>query len=193
MFKSLYSWLLKQAAGPRAEIVLAALAFAESSFFPLPPDLMLAPMVLAKPERTWRSAAVCSIASVLGGFLGYFIGYHLQGLGLAILKFFGETRGLAAYQAWFAHWGFVFILVKGLTPIPYKITTIAAGLARFSLLQFLLASALTRTARFFLVAWLFKRYGPAISRTIKKRFYLVAGILILMIIVGFVALKLFGG
>jgi membrane protein YqaA with SNARE-associated domain len=184
--------MMKQAATPHAEAVLALLSFAEASFFPIPPDVMLAPMVLARQERAWRYALVCSLASILGGFLGYYIGYNLQSVGLAILKFFGHDEGMQAYRQWFGQWGFWVILVKGVTPIPYKITTIAAGLARFSLLQFFIASAITRTARFFLVAWLFRRFGPEITEVIEKRIYLVGTVVVAVVVLGFIVLKLLG-
>jgi len=189
LFKRLYDWMMNLAGGRHAEKALALVSFAEASFFPVPPDIMLAPMVLKRPEKAWRYALVCSVASVAGGFLGYFIGYGLGPVGLAILKFFGHSEGLDAYRQWFGQWGFFVILAKGVTPIPYKITTIAAGLAHFSLLQFFLASAITRTARFALVAWLCKRFGPEVTDLIEKRIYLVGTVVLAIIVLGFVAVK----
>ncbi|MGZ3298059.1 MAG: YqaA family protein [Asticcacaulis sp.] len=192
MFRSLYNWMMKQAATPHAEVALAILSFAEASFFPIPPDVMLAPMVLARRERAWRYALVCAAASILGGCLGYFIGYSLEPIGLAILKFFGHSEGIDAYRKFYGHWGFFIILGQGITPIPYKLTTIATGLAHFPLWQFMLASCITRTSRFMLVAFLCRRFGPEILELIEKRMMLVGSIVLAAVVLGFVLLKLLG-
>ena len=190
MLKKIYDWMMKQAAGPHAEKALAAVSFAEASFFPIPPDVMLVPMVLARPEKAWRTALICSIASVAGGFLGYAIGYFVQPLGLWILALFGHPDGLAEFRCFFAKWGAAVILIKGLTPIPYKLVTIAAGLAQFSLLWFFVCSTLTRSLRFFVVAGLVKRFGPQITETLEKRFYLVTTVVLAVVVIGVVAVKL---
>ncbi|MDI7774024.1 YqaA family protein [Asticcacaulis sp. EMRT-3] len=190
MLRPLYNWMIRLARGPYAETALAVIAFAEASFFPLPPDVMLAPLVLAKPEKAWRLAAICSVFSVLGGFLGYAIGYYVQPLGHWILALFGHPNGLAEFHRFFNKWGVWVILIKGLTPIPYKLVTIAAGLAQFSLLWFAISSAITRTTRFFLVAFLFKRFGPEITAVIEKRIYLVSAIVLAVTVLGFVIVKL---
>lgn len=189
MLRPLYNWMIRQAGGPHAEKALAVLSFAEASFFPLPPDIMLAPMVMARPERAWRLAAICSIASVLGGFLGYAIGYYVQPLGHWILALFGHPNGLEEFRAFFARWGVAVILVKGLTPIPYKLVTIAAGLAQFSLVWFAISSAITRTVRFFFVAFLFRRFGPELAELIEKRIYMVTAIVLVVIVLGFFIVK----
>ncbi|WP_026172786.1 YqaA family protein [Asticcacaulis benevestitus] len=189
MLKRLYNWLLKLAGTQHAEKVLAVVSFAEASFFPIPPDAMLIPMVLAKPERAWRTAAICSIASVLGGFLGYAIGYYAQPLGQWLLALFGHADGLAEFHTWFAKWGVGLIFMKGLTPIPYKLVTIAAGLAQFSLLWFFIASTLTRSIRFFAVAALVKKFGPEITELLEKRFYLVGTIAVAVLVLGILAIK----
>ncbi len=182
--------MIKLAGGPHAEKALAVVSFAEASFFPIPPDVMLIPMVLAKPERAWRTAFICSLASVIGGFLGYAIGYYFQSLGTWILSLFGHPQGLAEFHCFFAKYGAAVILIKGLTPIPYKLVTIAAGLAQFSLGLFFICSALTRSARFFMVAALVKRFGPEITEMMEKRFYLVTTIVLIVVVIGFVAVKL---
>lgn len=192
MLRPLYNWMMNQAAKPHAEIVLAVLSFTEASCFPLPPDIMLAPMVLKRPERAWRYALVCAIASVLGGCLGYYIGYALEPIGLAILKFFGHSEGIEAYRQWFGKWGVLVILGQGITPIPYKLTTIATGLAHFPIWQFMLASCVTRTARFMLVAALCKKFGPEILAVVEKRLMLVGSVVLGLVVLGFVLLKLFG-
>ncbi|MGA9658529.1 MAG: YqaA family protein [Asticcacaulis sp.] len=190
MLRRLYNWLLELAGTRHAEKILALVSFAEASFFPVPPDVMLAPMVLARREKAWRYALICSVASVVGGFFGYFIGFHLQDLGLKIMQFFGHKEGLEHYRDWFGNYGFWFIIGKGFTPIPFKIVTIAAGLANFNLGLFFAATALTRSARFFLVAFLVRRFGPEITELMEKRFYLVGTIVIGLAVLGIIAIKL---
>lgn len=179
---------LELARGPNAERVLFAMSFAESSFFPLPPDLLLGPMAAARPERWARYALTCTIASVLGGLLGYAIGMFLMdSLGQGILAFFGYAGDrYAALEAQYARYGLWVILIKGLTPIPYKLVTIASGALHFSLPMFVAASIVTRGARFFLVAWLFQRFGPAMGPVIEKRLGLVMLGAALVIVAGFV-------
>ena len=190
VIRPVYDWMLKLAGSRHAGIALAIISFAEASFFPIPPDVMLAPMVLSKPDKAWRFAIICAAASVLGGALGYFIGYSLEPVGLAILKFFGHSEGIDAYRKFYGQWGFFIILGQGITPIPYKLTTIATGLAHFPLWQFMLASCITRTSRFFLVAFLCKRFGPHILELIEKRMMLVGSVVLALVVLGFVAVKL---
>jgi membrane protein YqaA with SNARE-associated domain len=143
---------------------------------------MLAPMVLAQPQKAWRYATVCTIASVLGGGFGYLIGYYLTGLGQQILSLTGNAGGMAQYQCWYAHFGLWVILIKGLTPIPYKLVTIASGLAHFSFPMFIAASVITRGARFFLVAGLFKYGGAPMRDFVERRLTLVTTILVVAVI-----------
>ena len=157
MLRRLYDWVMGLAASRHAPIALFAVSFAESSFFPIPPDVMLAPMVMARRERAYIYAAICTVASVLGGLLGYAIGYYLTPIGLWLLALLGHADGKAAFQAWYEQWGLWVILIKGLTPIPYKLVTITSGLAHFSLPVFIGASIATRGARFMLTAFLLKR------------------------------------
>ena len=189
LFRPVYDWMMKQAGGRHAPWMLAVISFAEASFFPIPPDVMLIPMVLARRERAWSYAAICAAASILGGCLGYYIGYALEPFGLAILRFFGHSEGIEAYRRFYGHWGFFIILGQGITPIPYKLTTIATGLAHFPLWQFMLASCMTRTTRFFVVAGLSRRFGPAIIALVEKRMLLVGSIVLGMIVLGFVIVK----
>ncbi|OYX31913.1 MAG: cytochrome B [Caulobacterales bacterium 32-69-10] len=192
MLRRLYDRLMALAASPRAPLWLALVSFAESSFFPAPPDLMLGPMVLAKPEHAWRNAAICTAASVAGGVLGYAIGYFLQPVGLWLLALMGHAEGLATFQSWFADWGLWVILIKGLTPIPYKLVTIASGLAEFNFAVFVAASVLTRGCRFFLVAALLKFFGPPIQAFVEKRLTLVTSLVAAVIVLAIVVLKLAG-
>jgi membrane protein YqaA with SNARE-associated domain len=190
MFRRLYNWVLSLAGGRWALPALAAVAFAESSFLPIPPDALLAPMVLARRERAWLYALVATVGSVLGGVFGYAIGYYLAPLGIKLLALMGHAGGLASFQAWYAKFGLWVILIKGLTPIPYKLVTIASGLARFSLPMFVLASIVTRGARFFIEAALLQH--PAAKGFIDRHLVLVvvsAGVLVVLAVL---AVKLIG-
>jgi membrane protein YqaA with SNARE-associated domain len=192
MFRKLYEWVMRLAASRLAPVWLAIVSFAESSFFPIPPDVMLAPMVLARPSKAFVYAGICTAASVVGGLLGYFIGLHLQPVGLFILKVFGHPEGQAEFQRWFDQWGLWVILIKGATPIPYKLVTITAGFAKFSLFTFIWASVLTRGFRFFVVAAILKYFGPAMLKEFERRINLYAILGLVVLVGGFVALKVFG-
>jgi membrane protein YqaA with SNARE-associated domain len=186
MLRNVYHRTLALAASPRAPWWLAAVAFAESSFFPIPPDVLLVPMALA-----WRLALICTIASVCGGALGYFIGYAVfNQLALPVLRFYGYGAKFAAFQAMYAEWGLWVILIKGLTPIPYKIVTIASGAAKFNFWLFMAASAATRGARFFIVATLLHFWGDRVKDFIERRLTLVTTTVAVGIVGGFVALRL---
>ena len=190
MLRRLYDRVMLLAEGPQAEKWLAVISFAESSFFPIPPDAMIVPRVLARPERAWRIALICTIASVIGGFFGYAIGYFLfETIGRPIVDFYGYQAAFDKFQHQFQEWGLWIILIKGMTPIPYKIVTIASGVAHFDLLVFAVASLVTRATRFFLVAALLKVFGPPLRTFIERYLTLVTTALLLLIVGGFVALK----
>jgi membrane protein YqaA with SNARE-associated domain len=190
MLRNLYTRVMALAASPNAAWWLALIAFAESSFFPIPPDALLVPMALARPRAAWRFAAICTAASVAGGALGYLIGFAVfDQVARPILDIYGYGQAYAAFQAKFQEYGLWIILIKGLTPIPYKIVTIAAGAARFDFLPFMLASVLTRGARFFLVATLLHFFGDRVRDFIEKRLTLVTSALAVGIVGGFLALK----
>jgi membrane protein YqaA with SNARE-associated domain len=192
MFRKLYDWVMRLAGTRQAPAALAAISFAESSFFPIPPDVMLAPMVLARPNRAFVYAGICTAASVVGGLLGYAIGVYLAPVGHAILSLFGHPEGEAEFRRWFDQWGLWVILIKGATPIPYKLVTITAGFARFDLLTFVWASILTRGVRFFLVATILKYFGPALLHEFERRINLYGIILVVLLVGGFLALRYFG-
>jgi membrane protein YqaA with SNARE-associated domain len=190
MFQRLYDRTMSLASHRHALRVLALVSFAESSIFPIPPDAMLIPMVLAHRERAWRMAAVCTVASVLGGILGYIIGYFLfEAIGRPILDFYGYQEEFQRFADAYNRWGLWIILIKGLTPIPYKLVTIASGVAHFDPVVFILASIATRGARFFLVAALLRRYGPPIRSFVERNLTAVATTALLLIVGGFVAVK----
>ena len=180
---AVYNWVMRLAAGKHAEPALACVSFAESSFFPIPPDVMLAPMCVARPDRWVRYAILCTIASVLGGIFGYAIGFFLREWLLTFEMFRDQ---LAGFEAQFATWGLAVILVKGLTPIPYKLVTIASGLALFNFPMFVAASIATRGLRFLLVAWLFKKFGPTLAPVIEKRIGLFMLLFLVILVGGFI-------
>ncbi len=190
MLRNLYHRVLALAGSRRAGLWLALVSFAESSFFPIPPDALLVPMVLARPDRAWRLAFVCTTASVAGGALGYLIGYELfDVLAQPILRLYHYEGAFAAFQAKFAEWGLWVILIKGLTPIPYKIVTIASGAARFNFGIFMLASVVTRGLRFFAVAALLHYFGEPVRDFIDRRLTLVTSAVAGSVVGGFLLLK----
>ena len=190
MIERLYRRLLLLAAGPRAPIWLAVIAFAEASFFPLPPDALLIPMALARPRQAWRLAAICTVASVAGGAFGYLIGYALYAaVAQPLLHVYGYEPAFDRFRQTFAEYGFWVILLKGLTPIPYKIVTIASGAAGFSFAVFMVASLITRGARFFLIAALLRRFGDPVRVFVERRLTLVTSMVVLGVVAGFVVLR----
>ncbi len=191
MLTGLKSRTLELARSPNAERALFAISFAESSFFPLPPDLLLGPMAALEPSKWWRYALTCTVASVLGGLLGYSIGMFLMdSLGGAILNFFGYAGDQRSeLEALYAEWGAMVIFIKGLTPIPYKLVTIVSGALAYPLHWFVIASILTRGARFFAVAWIFQRFGPAIAPVIEKRMGLALLVVALVIVAAVLAVR----
>ncbi|MFN3523539.1 MAG: YqaA family protein [Phenylobacterium sp.] len=192
MLRKTYDWVMGLAGSRHAPAGLFAVSFTESSFFPVPPDVMLAPMVLARPDRAYFYAGLCTVASVLGGLLGYAIGFYLEPVGHFLLRLMGHPEGPEVFQAWFAQWGLWVILIKGLTPIPYKLVTIASGLAQFDLFTFIWASVVTRGARFFLTATLLKYFGPAIREEVERRLGIYTAVGVVLLIGAVVAVKLLG-
>jgi membrane protein YqaA with SNARE-associated domain len=192
MLKRVYDWCIDAAHKPYALWILAAVSFAESSFFPVPPDVMLIPMSLAKPKRAWLFAGVCTVASVAGGILGYAIGALLfDSVGQWLIQVYGLGGKVEAFRASYAEWGAVIILLKGLTPIPYKLVTITSGFAGYNLVLFVLCSIVARGIRFFAAALLLNRYGEWIRVTIERHLGLWVALGAALLVAGFViALKL---
>ena len=190
MLRRLYAWVMRLSASRHAALALAAIAFAESSFFPIPPDVLLAPMVLTRPERAWRYAAICAAGSVIGGLAGYAIGYSLAPVGHWLLSVTGHPGGEVALRAAFAKWGVGVILLQGLLPIPYKLLTITSGLAHFALWKFVAASIVVRSVRFFGVAAVVKRFGPAMLPAIERRLAVAAAVAAAVIVALLVAARL---
>jgi membrane protein YqaA with SNARE-associated domain len=191
MLRRLYDRVLALAGSRLAPVWLAVISFAESSIFPIPPDALLIPMCLARPDRAWRLALICTVASVLGGALGYFIGYALfEVIAEPIIRLYHYEAAFERFKATYAEWGLWVILVKGATPIPYKIVTIASGAASFNFAVFMAASIATRGARFFLVAGLLRLYGEPVREFIERRLTLVTTLGVLGVVGGFALLKL---
>src|SRR6201982_2342525 len=192
MLKRVYDWCIAAADKPYALWLLAAVSVAESSFFPVPPDIMLMPMSLAQPKRAWLFAGVCTVASVLGGILGYAIGALLyDSVGHWLIQLYNLGDKVETFREGYAKWGSLVILLKGLTPIPYKLVTITSGFAGYNIWLFILCSIVARGGRFFFVAVLLNRYGDVIRAQIEKRLGLWVTAFAIVLVAGFViAVKL---
>ena len=190
MLRRFYDWTINLSNSRHAPAALAAVSFAESSFFPIPPDALLVPMCLANRARCWTYALSCTLASVIGGMLGYAIGFWLMDtLGGWIIDVYGYATKIEAFQETYQEWGLWIILIKGLTPIPYKLVTIASGLASFNIWVFIAASIVTRGARFAIVAILLHYFGAPIRKFIEERLTLVTTAFAVLIVLGFVSLR----
>lgn len=190
MLRRLYDKTIAYSSSPNAPYVLGLVSFAESSFFPVPPDVMLIPMALAQPKKAWLYALICTVTSVLGGLLGYWIGAALyETLGQWLISLYGYGDRIEQFRQTYQEYGAWIILIKGLTPIPYKIVTIASGLAGYDLIWFIVLSALTRGARFFLLAGILNHFGDGLRQVIERNLGLFAGAIVFFIIAGFVIAK----
>lgn len=186
MLQSYYDRFTALSRSKNAPYVLAAVSFAESSFFPIPPDVMLIPMALAEPKRAWTYAGICTVASVLGGLLGYAIGALLyDSLGVWLLHFYGYTSKFEQFRVWYQQYGAAVILIKGLLPIPYKLVTIASGVAGYNLFWFVVLSFITRGARFYAEAGIFNRWGGTLGPLIRDNVTAVVLGSIAFIVLGF--------
>ena len=190
MLQATYERLMRAAAHKRANYWLALISFIESSVFPIPPDTMLIPMVLADRRNAWRAAGICTVASVLGGMLGYAIGALLyEAVGLPLLEFYGYAEKFAAFTGQYNEWGAWIVFGAGITPFPYKVITIASGVAHLDLAVFIIASVLARGLRFYLVAALCWKFGPTVQNTIEKNLGLWTTAAFLLLVGGFVLIK----
>jgi membrane protein YqaA with SNARE-associated domain len=186
MFNRLYRWTLSLAESRHAPVALGLVAFAESSFFPIPPDTILVPMSIARPNRALVYALICTIGSVAGGLLGYAIGALLfETIGKWLISVYGYGDRVEQMRLLYAHWGWAVILLKGLTPIPFKIVTITSGLLAYSLPLFIILSIITRGARFFIVAALLHRFGDTIHALLEKYFGVFLAGLAAITVLGF--------
>jgi membrane protein YqaA with SNARE-associated domain len=190
VLQKLYNWLMSLAASRQAPQALGAISFAESSFFPLPPDVLLIPMVVAKRQNWFLYASICTVTSVLGAFLGYAIGAMLfQTIGEPLLAFYGAENSFERFVSWYDQWGGWGILLGAVTPFPYKVLTIFSGSVGFNLLQFTIVSVIGRGLRFFLVSGLLYWFGEPIRDFIEKRLGLMFIVFSVLLIGGFVAIK----
>jgi membrane protein YqaA with SNARE-associated domain len=183
MLRRLYDWCIAAAGKPHASWIMGAVSFVESSFFPVPPDVMLIPMSLARPDRAYFYATLCTVTSVAGGVLGYIIGAYLyDSVGLWLMQLYGYGDKIEAFREAYAEWGAWIIVLKGMTPIPYKIVTIASGSAGYPILPFILLSFVARGMRFYLLAFLLSRYGPQAREILEKRlgFWVTIGAVVLV-------------
>ena len=191
MFRAMYDWVLRMAHHRHALRTLAAVSFAESSFFPIPPDAMVVPMVLARRDQAYLIATVCTVASVLGGIFGYCIGMFLmESVGQWLVNLYHLQDKVNAYTASYNEYGAWIILLKGLTPIPFKLVTIASGIAHFNFALFVILATITRGARFFTIAALLKRFGEPVQAFIEERLNLFAWAFLALLVAGFAAVAL---
>lgn len=186
----LYDWVMRLAGGRHAVPALCGISFLESSVFPIPPDVMLVPMCLARRDRAFLLAGLCTLSSILGGLAGYAIGALLyESVGAAIIQFYGYQDAFAEFQRRFAEWGGWIVAGAGFTPFPYKVITITSGVVHLDLLVFVLASALARGARFFLVAALLWRFGPPIRLFIERNLAVLTILFFVLLVGGFALVK----
>jgi len=185
-----YNWCINIASHPKASLMLGGLAFAESSFFPVPPDITLIPMCIARRDKAFMYATITTVASVVGGVFGYFIGMFLfETIGKSILGFYGLLDQFSHFKELYNNYGAWIVFAGGYTPIPYKVITIASGVAQMSLPSFIITSILGRAMRFYLEAFLLWKYGSPIQEFIEKYLGIITFVLMIALIGGFVALK----
>lgn len=190
MIRSLYTWVLRQAETPYALWTLAFVSFIESSMFPIPPDVLMIPMIIAAPRRAWLIAGVATLSSVLGGAFGYYIGWGLfDVIGRPILEFYGKADAFETLKTAYNDQGFWAVLIAGVTPFPYKVITIFSGVTGLNFALFMATSVLARGLRFFVIAALLHRYGEPIRDFIDRRLGLVATVSIALLIGGFAVVK----
>ena len=191
VIRSLYDWTMNLAAHPHAGWALFFIAAIESSVFPIPPDILLIPMIIAAPTRAWRYALICLVGSVLGGLVGYGIGFFLfEAVGRPVLELYGYAGKFDQFRDYYNEWGAWAVFIAGVTPFPYKVITILSGVTALDPTVFTIASILARGLRFFVIAALIWKFGPVIREFIEKRLGLVFTIFIVVLVGGFAALKL---
>jgi len=190
MLRKLYDWVLHWAETPYGSWALFLLAFAESSFFPVPPDVLLIALAISIPAKAFRYALICSLGSLLGGVAGYMIGYQFMDLvGFRIVDFYGFAEQYQAVGNLYKRYNAWAVGIAGFTPIPYKVFTISAGAFKINFVIFVIASAISRSARFFLVGWLIYKFGPGIRLFIDRYFNVLAFVFVALLIGGFILVK----
>lgn len=190
MIKALYDWTFSLAEHPRALWALAIVAFVESSVFPIPPDILMIPMIIARPSKAFVIAGVAMVASVLGGMLGYYIGWGLfESVGRPVLEFYGKADKFGEFAERYNEYGAWAVLIAGVTPFPYKVITILSGSTGLSLPVFIVSSIVARGLRFFIVAALLWKFGAPIRDFIEKRLGLMFTIFVALLLAGFAVVK----
>jgi len=190
MIKVVYNWTIKLSATRYALWALAIVAFAESSFFPIPPDILLIPLIIAKPKNAYLIAFIAMVASVFGGGLGYYIGLKLyETVGIIIINFYHAQQLFLDFQTQFNKYGAAAVLFAGVTPFPYKIITISSGIAGMPIYQFFIFSVIARGARFFIIAILLRLYGEPIRNFIERHLNLLFIVFMALLVVGFLLIK----
>ena len=190
LVRGIYNWMIKMSSSEYAMFALFAIAFIESSIFPIPPDIMIIPMVLAVPHKAWKIAGLATIASVLGGYFGYaigFLGYEL--IAEPLLEFYGYIDKFDEFQQYYHKWDVWIVFFGGITPFPYKIITIASGALDLNLWVFGIASVFARGIRFFIIAWLLKKYGSPIRHFIEKHLGLLTILFFVLLLGSFMLVK----
>jgi len=188
MLRRIYDWCIAAADKRFAPWLMGAVSFAESSIFPIPPDTMLIPMSLARPEKAWRFATLCTVTSVAGGVLGWVIGAYLYDtVGHWLIQMYGYGDKVESFRELYAKWGTWIILIKGVTPIPYKIVTITSGFAGYNLWLFIVFSFIARGMRFYFTAFLLNRYGARAREVIEKRLTFWFTISVCVLVIGIIA------
>lgn len=189
--RRLYDWVLSWAETRYGPVALFLIAFAESSFFPIPPDVLLIPLVIGNRKKSFRFALICTVGSVLGGLAGYAIGlWVMEAVGNRIIEFYHAQKYLEQVMAWYAEYNYWIVFIAAFTPIPYKVFTIASGVFGMSIVPFMLVSAVGRGGRFFLVSTLLYWFGPPIKRTIDRYFNLACVLFVVLLIAGFAVIRL---
>lgn len=192
MLRRLYNWILARSTHKDAVWWMAGISFAESSFFPLPPDIILIPMCLAHPKRLWFYTNICALASLLGGFVGYGLGYlFFESAGRWLFDLYGLWDSYHAFKDAFTTFGPWFMILKGVTPIPYKLLAIMAGIAEMNLVIFALCSVVARFSRYYIGAILLHFYGPQVQQVIEKRLGLAVTLMIIVVVGGLLSVRLF--
>jgi membrane protein YqaA with SNARE-associated domain len=188
--RRLYEWTLTLAAHPKARVWMAIVSFAESSFFPIPPDVILAPMAVARPEGWWRAALLCTIASALGGVAGYLIGWGLyEAVAVPIIEAYKLQEANERFRELYLAYDWLVVAIAGFTPIPYKLATIASGAVGMPIIPFIAASVVSRGLRFFMVAFVAARFGPPVLAVIEKRLTFFTLLFLVLLVGGFALVR----
>lgn len=191
LFSALYDRVLNWSEHPRATTILALLSFSESVIFPIPPDVMLAPMAMTQPKKAWRLALLTTVSSAVGGVLGYFLGFWaFETVVLPAVEAMGYESKLEVVKNWFSTWGFWVVFIAGFSPVPYKLFTVTAGVMQIAFFPFLVASFISRGLRFYLVAWLLKTGGPEMAVKLRQYVDRIGWSLVILMILAYIVVKL---